>query len=513
MDELITEFHTGYSNNRETLILIISILRQTLDSNAIDINPLVNDIANYIKLHLTEDISIEKISEKFNLSLYYMCHLFKNITGVTISAYRNQERIKKAKALLISTDENITDIALFCGFSSSCYFTEVFTKLVGISPTEFRVHRENTVYFPFFNWHDQALADILPSLKLLDNISISSIKKDSRVKTWSVSMPDAEYGFLHEAAVIEYHGVLFASWYNNPNRELCGRTPIRGRRSHDGGKTWSDIEIIADDPTGKILYCPPVYGICHDRLYLFMNEMTAPDHIHALNLFVFDENKDCFVKLWSRPIPFKLNTNVYTLPNGKLMLPGRTGELDRFPNTPAVLISDSGQIDAEWRLVKITENGILPDGENLIHPELSAIIYDGTIYMFCRNDNRRVPLIYLSEDNGESWRGPFAYDIPFTNSKLYSGTLSDGRNYVMGNILEGRSKLAIFFSRPGSMRFDTCVLLEDGSSEDFPEATMWHYPVAIESEGMLKTICTVSLQGDIRNAPRGAVLITLPISE
>ena len=81
---------------------------------------------------------------------------------------------------------------------------------------------------------------------------------------------------------------------------------------------------------------------------MLINEMVSADHIHALDLYVFQEEKDCFEFLWSKPIPFKLNTNVYKMANGKLLLPGRIAELDGFPNTPAVLISDSGKIDDDY---------------------------------------------------------------------------------------------------------------------------------------------------------------------
>ena len=46
--------------------------------------------------------------------------------------------------------------------------------------------------------------------------------------------------------------------------------------------------------------------------------MVSADHIHALDLFVFDEESDKFIQLWSKPIPFKLNTNVVKLNNGYL---------------------------------------------------------------------------------------------------------------------------------------------------------------------------------------------------
>lgn len=265
-------------------------------------------------------------------------------------------------------------------------------------------------------------------------------------------MPSEKYAFLHESAIIEYHNVLFAAWYNNRKNELQGETHIRFSLSYDQGKTWSEPKTLVNDESGSILYCPPVFGICDDRLYLLLNQMVAPDHIHSLDLYVYNENNKVFERLWSRPIPFKLNTNVYTLPNGKLILSGRVGNLDGFPKTPAVLISDSGKIDADWRLVKIQQDGRLADGSEFLHPEVSLVINKDIIYAFCRNDARRVPIIYMSHDFGESWSGPFSHDIPFHASKIYSGTLSDGRNYVIGNLEPDRKKLAIFFKRTRNKR-------------------------------------------------------------
>jgi hypothetical protein len=348
----------------------------------------------------------------------------------------------------------------------------------------------------FFNDSDKKLVNLIGKQSFLENIDPFDLKLNKSICTYTVHEPTFEYRFLHESAIIEYKGVLFASWYNNANTEMDGRSPIRGRRSYDGGKTWTDVEVIADDPTAKIWYCPPVYGICDGKLYMLINEMVGTDLIHALDLFVLDEKSDKFIKLWSKPIPFKLNTNVYTLPNGKLMLPGRIAEMDGFPNTPAVLISDSGKIDAEWRLVKIAENGTLPNGQELLHPECSAIINENAVYIFCRNDYSCVPLVYVSKDACETWTLR-AHDIPFSGSKIYSGTLSNGRNYLIGNILPDRKKLAIFFSKKGKMKFDKGFLLADNKSFKDYNGMQWSYPVAHEYLGKLYVIYsgTIDLYG------------------
>ncbi len=363
-----------------------------------------------------------------------------------------------------------------------------------------------TVAFDFYRAEDRALADMLPKMQMLD-MNLNDLKPRNDVVHAEVYYPDEEYGFLHEAAIIEYHGTLFASWYNNPTHELQGRTPIRGKRSGDGGKTWSEIEVLCDDPTGEIMYCPPVYGIDNDVLYMFVNEMVSADHMHALDLYRYDEEKGAFEFLWSRPMPFKLNTNVVNMPDGRLMLPGRIAEMDGFPNTPAVLISDSGRIDAEWRLVYIRPDGNLPDGSKLVHPEISAMIGKGVIYMFCRDDERYVPLMYTSKDCGETWEGPFEIDIPFSNSKIYAGDLSDGRHYVIGNLHPGRTRLAMFLTEPGGVKFTEGFLLQDGVNPAFGYGQMWHYPVAYEADGKLYVIYTASIE----NPKRGAVLSAVPL--
>ncbi len=321
---------------------------------------------------------------------------------------------------------------------------------------------------------------------------IDHIKKCD-VPAVDVWMPDGDYSFVHEAAVIEFHGTLFASWYNCPKIELLGDTPIRERRSADGGKTWSEVKIIERDETGTILYCPPVYGICDDKLYLFLNEMVSADHIHSLNLYLYDEAEGVFRLLRKTALPFKLNTNVVKLSDGRLVLPGRMAPApDEFPNIPSLLISDSGRIDADWRLVYIQKNCLLPDGEKLVHPELTLIENDKTLYMFSRDDLRRVPLVYVSGDMGETWDTVHEHNIPFSASKIYGGTLSDGRNYLIGCLTEQRKELVLFLSEKGTMRFTDALLLADASMQS---GTAFHYPFAHDDGETLYIVYTVNTDG------------------
>ncbi|MBE6767569.1 MAG: hypothetical protein E7549_01500 [Ruminococcaceae bacterium] len=360
----------------------------------------------------------------------------------------------------------------------------------------------------FYDAEDTRLAAMLPHLRFLDEALCES---DLSVEKAVIHRPDEQFGFLHETAIIEYHGVLYASWYNCPETELSGYTPICGKRSFDRGITWSDLEILCDDKSETVLYCPPVYGICDDQLYMLVNQMVSPDHMHALDLYRLNNETAQFELLWSRPIPFKLNTNVVTLPNGKLMLPGRiAATLDGFPNTPAVLIADDGRIDTEWRLVKIAENGDLPDGKKLVHPELTVMQTEDTLFMFCRNDERHVPLAYASHDNGESWSTLCAHDVPYVGSKMYAGTLSDGRKYLVANIdTYDRARLAVYFTETGSRHFTKRQILFDSKQYPLEGAVACHYPAACEFDNKLYIIATLNYEW----LRRGAVVFTLDLKD
>ncbi len=493
-DKMLDSFFHGSTDKRRLVLDIVSVVsyaslgqRQT--------SPVIFECVKYIKKTLENDfnaeISTKEIADKYKISHYYLLHQFKSSTGLTVTDYKNELKLAYAKDLLLNSHKTIAEIAFDSGFGSSSYFSKIFKKYTAVSPSEYKNIMEGVDgTLPIFKYSknkdkDMVLYSMMPHMPLLNNINVESSAKEVGVNTYPVTLADGNYSFLHEAAIIEHKGVLFNAWYNSRKMELMGETPIRFARSFDGGKTWTEPKIVASDVSGKIIFCPPVFGVENGKLYMFLNEMVRGDHIHALDLYVYNEEADEFELLWSRPIPFKLNTNVYTLADGKLMMCGRIGELDKFPNTPAVLISDSGKIDAEWRVVKLQEDGCLPDGAEYVHPETTAIVCGGKVYVFSRNDKRVITTVYISEDNGESWSTPLSVDISFSDSKIYSGTLSDGRNYLIGNLRPGRKKLVLYVSEKDSMKFSKSVVLQDGLSDELGWGLEWHYPCAVEADGKL----------------------------
>ncbi len=99
----------------------------------------VYKIADFLQKHCEEDITLDQLSQKFYLSKYYICRLFKEITGYSIREYININRIQKAKRLLEETDLSISDISRMVGYTSLTYFEQIFkAQMNNMSPMKYR---------------------------------------------------------------------------------------------------------------------------------------------------------------------------------------------------------------------------------------------------------------------------------------------------------------------------------------------------------------------------------------
>lgn len=82
----------------------------------------------YIKEHLTDDLSLENVAKSMSLSPTYFHNIFKSAVGKTLRDYVEEQRIKSAINLLLTTNYSLTQIAYECGFSSQSYFSYVFKR-------------------------------------------------------------------------------------------------------------------------------------------------------------------------------------------------------------------------------------------------------------------------------------------------------------------------------------------------------------------------------------------------
>ena len=97
-------------------------------------NERVAAIIRYLDRHLTEDIAIDDLSERFYLSKYHMMRLFRRETGTTIHGYLTERRLMMARELMAG-GMSATDACFRSGWRSYCSFTRAYGKRYGSTPT------------------------------------------------------------------------------------------------------------------------------------------------------------------------------------------------------------------------------------------------------------------------------------------------------------------------------------------------------------------------------------------
>lgn len=95
-------------------------------------------LVQYIDLHLNRKLTLQDLAEVVNLHPNYLVPLFKAQFGFTPMNYLNLQRIHRAKELLNIRELSISYIAREVGFDTPYYFTQVFKKHTGLTPTEYR---------------------------------------------------------------------------------------------------------------------------------------------------------------------------------------------------------------------------------------------------------------------------------------------------------------------------------------------------------------------------------------
>ena len=97
----------------------------------------VGVILDYIESHFTEKISLTSLAERFYISEYYLCRLFKEYTGRTFNDYVNSLRVERAK-LLLSEGVSVGRVWRRSGFGSESSFTRVFRERCGVCAREWK---------------------------------------------------------------------------------------------------------------------------------------------------------------------------------------------------------------------------------------------------------------------------------------------------------------------------------------------------------------------------------------
>ncbi|GIO44867.1 response regulator [Paenibacillus apis] len=142
LEGLLQELHAS-----ETLPDIIDLLSRIfgegisaskLSEPKEQIHRLIEKTREYIASHYHKDLSIEEAAEFAGLSISHFCLLFKQETGYTFLEYLTECRIGKAKYILKNSQVKVYQIAPLVGYQDPRYFTQVFKKMTGMTPSEYR---------------------------------------------------------------------------------------------------------------------------------------------------------------------------------------------------------------------------------------------------------------------------------------------------------------------------------------------------------------------------------------
>lgn len=113
------------------------ILKKSRTSSSTDVEH-VKRVLTYIQQHFEESITLKDLSAYANICEREIQRAFQNVTGLPPIQYLIHYRISKACEMLAGQNQTVTEVCTACGFSSPSYFTKIFKKINGITPSQYQ---------------------------------------------------------------------------------------------------------------------------------------------------------------------------------------------------------------------------------------------------------------------------------------------------------------------------------------------------------------------------------------
>jgi AraC-like DNA-binding protein len=98
----------------------------------------LEELLQQIEISPEKELSNKALAESFGISEFHFIRIFKAKTGLSPVQYQISAKLKKAAGLLLDTQLNVSEIGYMCGFSDPLYFSTLFKKKMGQSPTLYR---------------------------------------------------------------------------------------------------------------------------------------------------------------------------------------------------------------------------------------------------------------------------------------------------------------------------------------------------------------------------------------
>ena len=302
--------------------------------------------------------------------------------------------------------------------------------------------------------------------------------------------------FLHGAAIINYKGVFYANWANSPVNENSHEERLQGRRSTDGCRTWSDLEVIAPDLEGPACRSHGVLFVHKGQLWTIcarFGEGLPAKRFPCLQAEAFilnektgrwDSQGVVMQNCWPCNEPKRMD-------NGNWITSGQ--DKDGFP---VVAISHGDDI-TQWDSILIP-----------FHPHMEPCYAETTVnaqgnrILAVIRGGGGIAWISISDDFGRTWSKAGPSNMPMPRAKAYLGKLSTGQMYLLSNLqrktdsLDNRDTLIISVSRPGESTLSRMWRIRHGKSgpprfNPIQKGKQWSYPYGYEYEGKLYVVYSI----------------------
>ena len=288
---------------------------------------------------------------------------------------------------------------------------------------------------------------------------------------------------------MNHKGVLYANWANSPVNENGPQETLQGRRSKDGGVTWSELEVIGPGFEGPERHSHGILFAHQGELWTICSRFGVGKTGRRFpglqaEAFVLDEQTD---RWKSRGIVMK-NCWPYDepvrMPNGNYI----TGGQDK-DGLPVVAISRGDDL-TQWDSVLIpfdrrlkpsfAETTVWSEGDRVI-----AVIRGGG----------EIAWVATSDDYGRTWAKAGPSNLPMPRAKAYLGKLSSGQLYLLSN-LGNRDTLVISVSEPGEQTMSRMWRVRHGKSipprfSGNAKGKQWSYPYGYEHDGKLYVVYSI----------------------
>lgn len=135
--ESVPGFLEKYRNVEDYISDLKRMIEEASPENVLE-TVSVEEIVRYVDNHYTEKILVADIAQHFHMDLNYLGRLFRKKTGKNLKDYLTQKRLERAKYLLDHTGLKIYEISEASGYPDYFYFTRVFRRITGLTPSQWR---------------------------------------------------------------------------------------------------------------------------------------------------------------------------------------------------------------------------------------------------------------------------------------------------------------------------------------------------------------------------------------